>query len=379
MNTTKQFLACGLISMFLVNNAAAQTGNAWIVGGEEATEGQFPFVGDMRLMGNHICGSVLIDPYWLLTAGHCVYDVFGNGQNLPLTSVRYRFNSIYTNGTLNADGGVERTPNQFFVHPVYVQSQSQNPGGFFEDGHDICLVKLTQPILTIAPLVLPSISDTAQFYSTGYPVKIAGWGLYDTANQNGSNALKHCNTKVFDFANCNAIMGGVSTKSFCAGYTSSEEEAGAAAGDSGGPVWVEHNGQLIVTGLVSGGAGSYTLPDTPGVYTKVAAFRPWIDSIIQANGGYSLALKKQEKSAKDIRISQNGQQLSFVFGQIEAKNVHCEIYNAEGRSMYFVNIDNPSGRSYPIDSSDWATGLYFVRFSDAKSGWTYTQKIAKRW
>ena len=49
-----------------------------IHGGEDASEGEFPYIISIRRIANafkHMCAGVLIDPYWVLTSAFCVGEV----------------------------------------------------------------------------------------------------------------------------------------------------------------------------------------------------------------------------------------------------------------------------------------------------------------
>lgn len=343
---------------------------SWIVGGKSAQEGQFPWIGDLRDAAGHLCGSALIDPQWVVTAGHCTFDP-GSGLPADTAGMRIRFNSVNTNAPLNPGGGVEVALKKIFCHSGFDINEP------FSNGKDIALIHLKQPVNTISPIALPALTDTATVYATGHPVKIAGWGISNPATFGSPDTMKFCNTKVFDFNLCNTLYGGISSQSFCAGYKLSEEIAGAAAGDSGGPVWIEQGSNKKIIGVVSGGMLPYTAADTPGVYTKVAAFRPWIDSVINANGGYTVGIDRRGWKEEDIRIGISGHTLGIYFGNMQALSIGCTVFNAEGRKVYYTDIATPSLRSYTIDLSGLSQGLYMIRFYSPRDGQYLTKKIYK--
>lgn len=362
------------ISLLICAITSSYAQQPWIVGGSSAHEGQFPWIGDMRVSGSHQCGSSLIAPGWVLTAAHCAYDPGTMQPITDTTGIRFRFNTVRTAGPINPSGGIERGVKKFFIHPSFDMNQ------FFSNGNDIALVQLTEPVTSITPIALPALGDSATVYATGYPVKIAGWGLKDTtASGTSPDTMKFCSTKVFDFALCNSIVGGaipggVTTRAFCAGYRSGEDEAGAAAGDSGGPVWIESGGTKKITGLVSGGILFYTTVDTPGVFTKVALFRPWIDSVINANGG-STSIDKTPWNEEHIKIGQGTNIINLYFAAVNTNAVCCEIYSTEGKKIYTTMIQSPSFRNYSLDTHSFAKGMYVIRITDPEKRQQYNRKI----
>ena len=342
----------------------------WIVGGSNAQEGQFPWIADIRSGGGHLCGSSLIAPQWVLTAAHCCFDQSGNV--VDTTAYSFRFNTVRTNGVSpNPSGGVVRTASKIFVHPLFDEMQ------FFSNGYDLALIKLNQPVTSITPIALPALADTAVIYATGYPVKIAGWGLSDTtSNYPTPDTMKYCSTKVFDHALCSDNVGGLTYRAFCAGYKTGEEESGAAAGDSGGPVWIENGNSKTITGLVSGGINPWTIADMPGVFTKVAMFRPWIDSIMAANGGGPTAIPTPWNE-EHIRIGTDRNTLHLYFGLMEAKQVTCDLYSIDGKKLYSTAIQQPSYRNYTLDIGSLPVSMYIIRVHDASSGRYFTRKVLR--
>ena len=136
------FILCQFTSMY------GQITNM-VIGGQDANEGQFPWVADLHYTFNgsnigRLCGGTLIAPEWVLTAGHCVD--FETNTQINLSNLR--FNSINSTGPVNPNGGEVRTVSEVYIHPQY---QAQNI--------DLALVKLSSPVTSITPALLPELTD----------------------------------------------------------------------------------------------------------------------------------------------------------------------------------------------------------------------------
>jgi secreted trypsin-like serine protease len=360
------------LAAMLLSASVTSQAQFWIIGGQSAVEGELPWVVDMRRvvgsMEMHVCGAALIDNDWVVTAAHCV----ANG--VDSTNLSLRLNTVRTNGPINPNGGEVRKPAQIFVHPSF--SMSGTPAS----GNDIALIKLNVPVNSISPIQLPSQADTATAYETGAPVKIAGWGLTDTVGTSIRDTMKWCNTKVFDFSLCDNIVlstmnENLSHNVFCAGYGANEDPSGAASGDSGGPVWKPNGSENIIIGIVSAGSsGATTRYNEPGLFTKVAAYRSWIDSVMSANG--EVSLRSLQIDEGQIKVGTDNNNLIVYFGELNTASANLSIFNMEGRLVSATNVASPSYKQVQINSSGWANGIYMLRVTDA-NGRSFSKKLTR--
>jgi secreted trypsin-like serine protease len=221
--------------------AAAPPGPDKVVGGTQATQGEFPFM--VRLsMG---CGGALYSPTLVLTAAHCVS---GTGTNTSITA---------TIGVvdLNSTSKVTRKSNYVYQAPGYNGS-----------GKDWALIKLARPINK--PTL--KIATTTQ-YNRG-TFTIAGWG--DTTENSGTGTTKLLKATVpyVSDAGCKLHYGKrlVPGDELCAGYLAGGVDT--CQGDSGGPMFrKDDTGAWIQVGIVSWGDGC-ARPGVPGVYSQVSTF-----------------------------------------------------------------------------------------------------------
>ena len=119
---------------------------AAIIGGEDATPGEYPWMVAVFAMTDEgwgfRCGGTLINPRWVLTAGHCVVDDAGNEMTPSDIQVRLGTYNIYS-------GQGERIiADDIGLHPQYrsvmVADTPTLMGGKFAV-HDVALIRLEQP------------------------------------------------------------------------------------------------------------------------------------------------------------------------------------------------------------------------------------------
>jgi trypsin len=231
-------------------------GGRRVVGGESTDIKQHPWQVALTI-GDSFCGGSIVAQKWVLTAAHCVTPF------PKLSKVKAKAGATdYTRG------GIWTEIEQIVVHENYNPSTNEN---------DLALVKLKTPT---AGRVIP-LATAALPVPNGQPLEVTGWGRTMEGGAPATGLLK-ASVPYVDNAACNvAYEGSIKPGMLCAGYR--EGGVDACQGDSGGPlVWRTTDGPVLV-GVVSFGEGCARKLKY-GVYTRISAYRDWIDRTIAAGG-----------------------------------------------------------------------------------------------
>ncbi|XP_069609377.1 neurotrypsin-like [Ranitomeya imitator] len=241
-----------------------------IVGGTKSIRGGWPWQSSLRLKGFHketrlLCGATLISSCWALTAAHC-FKRFGDKPH----KYSLRVGDYHTG--VEDDFERELPVQKIVVHKKYHAGSNDN---------DIALVRLKGKeghcmsfTYHVLPICLPERKES---FVHKKPCFISGWGdtgiSYSKTLLEGAVPILPKEKCIFRY------KGKFTNRMICAGNLSEDNRVDSCQGDSGGPLMCQNDhGQWIIVGITSWGYGCGR-KDSPGVYTKVNRFIPWIKRV----------------------------------------------------------------------------------------------------
>merc|ERR1711881_216700 len=210
-------------------------GGGQIVGGTEASPGEFPHqIALLRggVGGSLMCGGSLIGPMKVVTAGHCC-----DGQSASRLGVRVGNHHLYQDDPDQKDIAVSKV----WLHEDYDSWTITN---------DICILDL---------------EEAADFSSSVIGTTSSGGSLAST--------LMKVDVPVVSDDDCRGAYGqsDIADSMICAGLDEGGKDS--CQGDSGGPFMCGNQ----LSGVVSWGYGCAE-PGYPGVYTQTSYFISWLNS-----------------------------------------------------------------------------------------------------
>lgn len=243
-----------------------------IIGGTDADIANYPWVGALveNVEGDNtqqFCGCTAIDPYWVITAAHCLDRDIGIDEFKVIMG---------TSNLEDLDSAQIYYPKSVVLHPNYA--------GIFDGDDDLALIQLSSPLSeSIKPV---NFISTPDMELPGKVARTLGWGILniDLLNAENSATLQEVDLTIVtrEFANDEIyFQGRVTEKMLSAGDF--EPYKSIHAGDSGGPLVVFNPAtndweQIGVSGY---GAGCNKDTNPLSVFTRIAPQLNWINEIIQ--------------------------------------------------------------------------------------------------
>ena len=260
------------VNSTVANNGLAQTKSAdsarlfspKIVGGTNASRGEFPEFVQLFIEGAVIgldpaflypwCGGSLISANKVLTAAHCT-------SGLGLRDF-YALPNFYT-----------YNDNITFADLIPISSKVEHPNYQQQTAfdYDVSIITLSQSFGANTAKLFSGRDPLVDFNAT-----LIGTGVLSEGGLEPTT-LQKVTVPIVSNAVCKRSYGdsAITDRMICAGLQTGTKDS--CNGDSGGPLWVEYDGQKTQAGIVSWGNGC-ARPNFYGVNTRVSAV---IDFILQ--------------------------------------------------------------------------------------------------
>ncbi|KAJ8932957.1 hypothetical protein NQ314_014336 [Rhamnusium bicolor] len=228
-----------------------------IVGGTPANIADYPYQVSVQFDGSHACGGSIITETFILTAAHCTYDV------------TERQLSVRAGSSLHNSGGQLVQVSRIFQHAQF---------NIDTYDYDIAVLKLASALILGANVAKINMVPPTGAIRNGDVAVATGWGRL-TNDGVIPTQLQVVSLPTITTQGCQTFygsgLGGVTDRMFCAGYPAGGKDT--CQGDSGGPLVL--SGTLI--GITSWGdiCGQ---ANSPGVYTNLALFRSYVDSVLKS-------------------------------------------------------------------------------------------------
>jgi secreted trypsin-like serine protease len=253
----------------------------------QVVNGRDPSPGEIRSLvsvsaGGYWCGGTLVDPLHVITAGHC--SVNDNGSTFRPSQVTVRWGS-----SKYFDEQRTYAVAQVTTHPEYDRNTLDN---------DIAVLTLANPISGATSMAVASVAESQAVLTARNSVRSAGYGRLSFTGA-GSDVLQVADLTVMSDSVCGSRNGSeridgitfygvdVDTAHFVCAIgvvPGTTRIIDTCQGDSGGPLFSNDATPRLV-GVVSSGYGCAGVDDngpmaekTPGIYTRVSAYLPWLTS-----------------------------------------------------------------------------------------------------
>ncbi|XP_037732548.1 chymotrypsin-2 [Drosophila subpulchrella] len=221
-----------------------------VAGGTTATEGKWPWITTIQnVYSYHLCGGMIIDKEWVLTAASCVAGL--RARNILVVTGTSDWWDLYA---------AYYTVDQIHVHCNFDKPLYHN---------DIALLHLSSPIEfndVTTSITLADIDDLQE----GEKLTFAGWGSTEAMGTYG-RYLQESSGTYLPVEPCQEKLQNYDDVDL--GHVCVQMEAGKGAchGDTGGPL-IDEQQRLV-------GIGNWGVPcgrGYPDVYARAAFYNDWI-------------------------------------------------------------------------------------------------------
>ncbi|XP_056662318.1 polyserase-2 [Monodelphis domestica] len=239
-----------------------------IVGGSDASVGDWPWQIALFWGDFYMCGGSLISESWVLSAAHCVV------QNHTTIPPEMLFVVLGAHNQMSGAPGIRRNVSQVLVHEDYLEAEIG----------DITLLQLSKPV-NFSDLVQPvCLPRATHHFAHGASCWATGWGaITEKVDLNPPRTLQQVELKILGEDACQCLYNNtliaqnytftLGPGMLCGGFPEGRKDT--CQGDSGGPLVCKEGDQWFLAGITSFGFGC-ARRNKPGVFTAVAYYEDWI-------------------------------------------------------------------------------------------------------
>ncbi|XP_067652384.1 thrombin-like enzyme acutin [Haliotis asinina] len=232
-----------------------------VINGQKVAVGEYKFLVTLLKNNQVVCTATITDPTHVMTAAHCTR--LSTAQQLSV--------GIAEHDITKTDGEKIIKVKTLTQHAEYNHNRIVN---------DISVLTLVEPITGIKnaePVCLPVNGQCGNL--KGRTCVVAGWGAISQQGGFSSypNVPYDATVVTYDGTRCphrNSAPSDQKTQICAAG------ESDTCEGDSGGPLVCQFGGRWVQCGITSYGAEECNTKDTQAIYTKVPAYKAWIQSAL---------------------------------------------------------------------------------------------------
>ena len=268
----------------LVAAAGAQEATPRIIGGDDASQNEWPWMAELDIAFTAtnefgLCGGVLLTPRWVMTAAHCLIDDNGNPVAPSAITVRLGSVSLGAGFAYSSDG--------------YGVPQGYQPSVAPSFDNDIAMIRLATPgpdqanRPSIAGSTQLNALQTAPFAQRDEALTAIGWGLTSRNGTEPADRLQEVALDYIPIASCKSAWGnGFNTNTMvCAAELNPIQgrDQDTCSGDSGGPLFIGDDIDPYVIGLTSFGQPQCA-GNLPTVYTSVLSQVPFVEDVTTEAG-----------------------------------------------------------------------------------------------